>query len=105
MQDAEKWISISNVLSPLVDFAICHVNGSIIGEVGLQALEDIHHRIMEIGYWISRYGHQSHRRLLQLVDKVGRLGRLAVGAFRENPASCRALEKCGLNLKKSESGY
>lgn len=50
MQDAEKWFLIANALSPLVDFAICHVNGSIISEVDLQALEDIHHRAMEIGY-------------------------------------------------------
>jgi RimJ/RimL family protein N-acetyltransferase len=59
MKDAEKWISIASALSPLVDFAICHVNGSIVREVGLQALEHLHHHTMEISYCISNdYWHR-----------------------------------------------
>lgn len=104
--DAKKWISIANT-PPTLDFAICSPDSSIvIGGIGLKARDDIHHRTMEIGYWIceeywyrgiatevvsafSKWAFENFEHLMRLEAEV----------FEENMASCRVLEKSGFEFE------
>ncbi|KAM0346678.1 hypothetical protein ACHAPU_005391 [Fusarium lateritium] len=107
VQDAENWISIAKAQSPILDFTICQPDGvSIIGGVGLKAREDIHHRTMEIGYWIAE--EYWHRGIATEVisafsnwafDNFKHLVRLEAKVFEGNMASCRVLEKCGFEFE------
>lgn len=54
IDDAARWISIASSASPLRDFAICRLDtNTVIGCIGLKTQDDIHHRTMEIGYWLG----------------------------------------------------
>ncbi|KAI6775992.1 hypothetical protein HG530_002750 [Fusarium avenaceum] len=107
VKDAEEWISIANTPSPLRDFAICQPDGTtVIGGVGLKAREDVHHRTMEIGYWIAEdYWHQGIATQVITAfsswafDNFTNLVRLEAEVFDGNTASCRVLEKCGFEFE------
>lgn len=104
--DAERWISIANTL-PLHDFAICTPDGSIvIGGIGLKARDDIHHRTMEIGYWICEdYWYRGIATEVVSAfsnwtfDNFDHLVRLEAEVFEGNLASCRVLEKSGFEFE------
>ncbi|KAF4337447.1 n-acetyltransferase p20 [Fusarium beomiforme] len=107
IQDAKNWISIANTPSPILDFAICPLNGSaIIGGIGLKARDDIHYRTMEIGYWISEdYWHQGIATevvtafSLWTFENFSHVVRLEAAVFDGNAASCRVLEKAGFEFE------
>ncbi|KAF5002127.1 hypothetical protein FGRMN_610 [Fusarium graminum] len=107
LQDAQKWISIAKAQSPLLDFTVCQPDGvSIIGGVGLKAREDIHHRTMEIGYWIAEEYWQRGIATKVITafsnwafDNFKYLVRLEAEVFEGNMASCRVLEKCGFEFE------
>ncbi|KAH7235564.1 acyl-CoA N-acyltransferase [Fusarium tricinctum] len=107
VKDAENWISIANTRSPLLDFAICQPDGiTVIGGVGLKAQEDVHHRTMEIGYWMAEdYWHQGIATEViakfssWAFDNFANLVRLEAEVFEGNTASCRVLEKCGFEFE------
>ncbi|CAG7555246.1 unnamed protein product [Fusarium equiseti] len=104
--DAKKWISIANT-PPLHDFAICTLDGSVvIGGIGLKARDDIHHRTMEIGYWICEdYWHRGIATEVVRAfsdwafDNFENLVRLEAEVFEGNPASCRVLVKSGFDFE------
>lgn len=108
--DAKAWISIANSGSPLRDFAICSPDGAaaavVIGGIGLKDRTDIHHRTMEVGYWLSE-GHWGKGISTEAVtafskwafDTFDRLVRLEAEVFEGNFGSCRVLEKAGFELE------
>ncbi|OJJ62982.1 hypothetical protein ASPSYDRAFT_55694 [Aspergillus sydowii CBS 593.65] len=52
--EAQKWIAFTKSQSPVRDFAICDAEtNSVIGTIGLKPKTDIHHRTMELGYWVG----------------------------------------------------
>ena len=54
VEDAAKFITFARSQSPLREFAICTPDGrTVIGGIGLKARDDIHHRTMELGYWLG----------------------------------------------------
>ncbi|KAL7939977.1 acyl-CoA N-acyltransferase [Trichoderma barbatum] len=101
--DAKKWISIANYASPMRDFAICQLDGSVvIGGIGLKARDDIHYRTMEIGYWLSEdRWHQGIATEVVIAfsdwafENFKQLLRLEAEVLEGNVGSCRVLEKAG----------
>lgn len=104
--DAKKWICIANT-PPLHDFAICTPDRSIvIGGIGLKARDDIHHRTMEIGYWIcEEYWYRGIATEVVIAfsswafENFEYLVRLEAEVFEGNLASCRVLEKSGFEFE------
>ena len=104
--DAKKWIFIANT-PPLLDFAICTPDSSaVIGGIGLKARDDIHHRTMEIGYWIcEEYWYRGIATEVVSAfskwafDNFEQLVRLEAEVFEGNLASCRVLEKSGFDFE------
>lgn len=105
--NAKAWISFANSASPLRDFAICRPDGSaVIGGIGLKARTDIHHRTMEVGYWLSEnYWYQGIA--TEAVTAFSEwafasfenLVRLDAEVFDGNRASNRVLEKAGFEFE------
>jgi RimJ/RimL family protein N-acetyltransferase len=101
--NAKAWISIANSSSPILNFAICQPDGSaVIGGIGLKARDDIHHRTMEIGYWLCEdYWGQGIATEAATAfsdwafDKFDLLLRLEAEIFEGNVGSGRVLEKAG----------
>jgi len=105
--DAKAWISFANSVSPPRDFAICRPDGSaVIGGIGLKVRTDIHHRTMEVGYWLSEdYWHQgiTTEAVAAFSEWVfasfENLVRLDAEVFDGNLASNRVLEKAGFEFE------
>ncbi|QBZ61274.1 hypothetical protein PoMZ_08222 [Pyricularia oryzae] len=103
-EDARKWIS--ELASPY-DFVICTPDGStLMGGVGLKKRSDIHHRTMEIGYWVGEE-HWGKGIASEVVKAFAEwafaeydsLLRLEGEVFEGNAGSCRVLEKAGFKLE------
>lgn len=107
VEDAKSWIKIANAPKPLRDFAICQVDGlMVIGGIGLKAGEDIHHRTMEIGYWVGEeYWHQGIATEVVTAfsdwafKNFSHLVRLQAEVFEGNMASGRVLGKAGFEFE------
>ncbi|KAK3987549.1 putative N-acetyltransferase YoaA [Cladorrhinum sp. PSN332] len=107
VDDAKAWISIANSASPLRDFAICPPDGStVIGGIGLKLGTDIHHRTMEVGYWLSEDYWQKGITTEVVTafsewafGSFDRLLRLEAEVFEGNLASSRVLEKSGFEFE------
>ncbi|KAI0538621.1 acyl-CoA N-acyltransferase [Xylaria digitata] len=105
--DAEKWISIATSASPPRDFAICRPdNAAVIGGIGLKTRNDIHHRTMELGYWLGEdHWHQGITTEAVSVfakwafENFDKLLRLEAEVFDGNAASARVLEKAGFEFE------
>src|SRR5262245_56104168 len=53
LSDAREWLRYMAEQNPPTNFAI-EVNGEAAGGIGLQFGRDVHYRMAEIGYWLSR---------------------------------------------------
>lgn len=110
VEDGKNWISVANTPSPLRDFAICQLDGSVvIGGIGLKARDDIHYRTMEIGYWICEdHWHQGIATEVVTAfsnwafDNFKHLLRLEAEVFEGNPASGRVLVKSGFEFESRQ---
>ncbi|KAK4106399.1 acyl-CoA N-acyltransferase [Parathielavia hyrcaniae] len=105
--NAKAWISFADSVFPPRDFAICRPDGSaFIGGIGLKARTDIHHRTMEIGYWLSEYYRHQGIATEAVTAFSGwvfanfeKLVRLDAEVFYGNRASHRVLEKAGFEFE------
>ncbi|KAL4803077.1 acyl-CoA N-acyltransferase [Aspergillus unguis] len=103
LTDAENWIAFTGTQNPRYDFVIAEQDtNSLIGAIGLKPRIDVHHRSMEIGYWVAE-GHWG----LGIASEAVRLFsawafqefrhvvRLDAEVFEGNRGSARVLEKAG----------
>ncbi len=81
-------------------------DGEVIGSAGLDVLDDVHERTVEIGYWIGRpfFGRGIATRVVAAMTAHAFLAypemvRLQARVFSENFASIRVLEKNGFVLE------
>jgi ribosomal-protein-alanine N-acetyltransferase len=99
--DAEDWVGMNHVLvGPPVNFAIA-LEEEAIGGVGIELLDDVHHRTANIGYWLAEpfWGRGIATAALNFMTDYAfetfPIDRLQAGVFGWNPASARVLEKAG----------
>jgi [ribosomal protein S5]-alanine N-acetyltransferase len=100
LADAQGWVRVASVESPVNDFAIV-VDGALAGGVGIRPREHEALGVAEFGYWIGRayWGRGIATEAAQLLvahafDERG-LRRLEAHVFAPNAASARVLQKCG----------
>jgi [ribosomal protein S5]-alanine N-acetyltransferase len=106
LEDAVEWLSKTTTKSTDLVFAICKLDGTYVGNIGLLPLTDVERITYEIGYWLgeefwgqgimtdaltcfSKYAFEAHPELL----------RLEAGAFGPNIGSQRVLAKAGYTLE------
>ena len=98
--DAEAWIGIASVESPVASFAIV-IDDEAIGGIGLSLGTDVFRRSAEVGYWLGEpfWGRGIATEALRAVTEYAwqyfDICRLEAGVFEWNPASMRVLEKVG----------
>lgn len=99
-QAAESWLRHVAAQEPETAFAIATAD-ELIGGIGIELGEDVHHRTGEIGFWL---GEPFWGRGIVTAAVVAftpwafqrfDLLRIWAGVFESNPASARVLEKAG----------
>lgn len=103
--DAEAWIAYcSSGPGQPFDFAIDR-EGTAIGGIGIDPLDDVHRLTANIGYWLGEpfWGQRITTSALKVftpyVFATFPFERLQGMVFEWNPASARVLEKCGFTLE------
>jgi len=99
LADARRFIAMAAEQTPDLFLAI-DAGGEAVGGIGIHVLNDVKHRSVEIGYWLS--GQYRGRGIVTgavsaIVPVAFRqydIVRLQAGIFPNNPASMRVLEKC-----------
>ncbi|KAI0009129.1 acetyltransferase [Xylariaceae sp. FL0662B] len=103
LHDAETWINACRSKQPTVDFAICTLDGSLAGSIGLkEPLPDFKCRTREMGYLLGRR-HWGKGIMTSVVSAFSKwvfkefpdLLRLEADAFSTNIASQHVLLKAG----------
>ncbi|CAM1505170.1 Fc.00g108070.m01.CDS01 [Cosmosporella sp. VM-42] len=102
VEDARKWISIATSASPVLNFAICRLDNTVVGSIGLKAYDDIHYRTVEIGYWLGQ-DHWNQGIATEALsaftewtfDNFTHVLRIEAEVFEGNKGSARALDKTG----------
>jgi RimJ/RimL family protein N-acetyltransferase len=101
---ARNWLAHVATEEPEVSFAIATREG-LIGGIGVELGEDIHHRTAEIGFWLGErfWGRgittAAVRAFTPWAFERYDLLRIWAGVFETNPASARVLEKAGYTLE------
>lgn len=101
--EAQKWIAFTKSQSPVRDFAICDAEtNSVIGTIGLKPKTDIHHRTMELGYWVgeTHWGRGIATEAVQLFSawafaNFEHLVRLEAEVIEGNDGSRKVMERAG----------
>lgn len=102
--EADMWLSFVMNQQPEMNFAIADKNG-LIGAIGLKEMDDVYRYSSEIGYWLGEayWGKGIITKALGAFTDYAfahyKVVRLFAGVFDFNPASGRALEKCGYKLE------
>ncbi len=85
-------------------FAIC-IDDSAVGGIGIKHSDDVHERMVEVGYWLGEefWGRGIVTEALELVteyvfDNLD-VDRIEAHVFEWNPASGRVLEKAGYEFE------
>ncbi len=101
----EKYISYLQERYAVGDFydlaVVCKADGRMIGTVGFTSF-DLPNRTAEIGYVISPlyrgqgYAPEAVKRILSFAFETCKLARVSAVCMKENLASLRVMEKCGL---------
>jgi ribosomal-protein-alanine N-acetyltransferase len=104
---AASWIRHCQGQEPAVNFAIC-LAGEVIGAIGLTLRTDVFRFGADVGYWIGEahwgngYATEALRGISGYAFETLGLRRLSAGAFSNNPASARVLEKAGFESEGTE---
>lgn len=101
--EAQKWIAFTKSQSPVRDFAICDAEtNSVIGTIGLKPKTDIHHRTMELGYWVgeTHWGRGIATEAVKLFSawafaNFEHLVRLEAEVIEGNDGSRKVMERAG----------
>lgn len=99
-EDAKNFINITRKVKPESFFAI-EVEGKAVGSIGIGLGKDIERISGEMGYWLGEeyWGRgiiaAAIRQLTIYAIREYNLTRIFALPFKENIASCRALEKAG----------
>ena len=106
LKDAETWVKIANGDDPVRNYAICKLDGSYIGGIGLKVRPDVEYRTMEVGYWVGQahWGQGIATTALKgftrwAFETNPDLIRVEAGVFGGNDASVRVLTKAGYTLE------
>ncbi|KAJ7682000.1 acyl-CoA N-acyltransferase, partial [Mycena polygramma] len=106
LADAETWVALSTESLPLRAFGITRLDGTYVGGIGIQPLEDVEARTMEIGYWLGE-AHWRGGIMTEVVAAFSRwafetnpeLLRLEAGVYSGNEGSMAVLRKAGYTLE------
>jgi RimJ/RimL family protein N-acetyltransferase len=100
--DAEAFIALALSQEPRQNFAIAiAADDAVIGSIGVIPGEDVYRRSAEVGYWLGRpywgrgYATEALAAFSDWALEQYDLIRIFARVFVGNPASARALEKCG----------
>jgi RimJ/RimL family protein N-acetyltransferase len=99
-QAADGWLRHVATQEPETSFAIATAK-ELIGGIGLELGEDVHHRTAEIGFWLGEpfWGRgivtDAVTAFTPWAFERFDLLRIWAGVFESNPASARVLEKAG----------
>lgn len=104
-EDAESWIGMNHlVLGPPLHFAI-DLDGTAVGAVGMEMLDDVNHRTAIIGYWVGEpfWGRGIATAAVTFISdyacRTFPVERLQASVFDWNLASARVLDKAGYQLE------
>ncbi|KAI1373369.1 acyl-CoA N-acyltransferase [Hypoxylon crocopeplum] len=102
LESSNFWLNLSMKADPVVNFAICTLDGAFAGSIGLTPREDIEYRNWEVGYWVGmdHWGKGIATSALRgfsawAFKEFPELIRLEAGVFDGNAASMRVLERAG----------
>ncbi len=103
-EGADWWLTHVAAQEPQTSFALATAE-ELIGGIGVELGEDIHHRSGEIGFWLGEpfWGRGVVSSAVAAFtpwafDRFDLL-RIWAGVFETNPASARVLEKAGYELE------
>lgn len=107
VENARDWIKTATSASPVICFGICERDtNTVIGTIGGQRREDVNHRTMIVGYWVSEehWGKGIATEVLVaycrwLLETFPLVIRLEAIVYQGNEASERVLEKAGFELE------
>ena len=108
-ETADAWLKHVAAEDPERSFAIASAE-ELIGGIGVELGEDIHHRSAEIGFWLGEpfWGRgivtAAVRAFTPWAFERFELLRIWAGVFESNPASARVLEKAGYVLEGRHRG-
>lgn len=108
-ETADWWIKHVAGQEPEASFAIATAE-ELIGGIGLELGEDVHHRSAEIGFWLGEpfWGRgivtAAVRAFTPWAFERFDLLRVWAGVFETNPASARVLEKAGYAFEGRHRG-
>jgi RimJ/RimL family protein N-acetyltransferase len=104
-KDAEDWISLNEIRTPITNFAI-QVNDQLAGGCGVLIKEDVYRHSAEIGYWLGEpfWGKGIATSAINLlIEKIivinPAIVRIYAEVFEYNTASMKVLEKNGFQLE------
>ena len=101
---ADRWLEHVAAEDPQTSFAIA-TSKELVGGIGVELGEDIHHRSGEIGFWLGEpfWGRgivtSAVVAFTPWAFEQFDLLRIWAGVFEGNPASARVLEKAGYELE------
>ncbi|UCH65734.1 MAG: GNAT family N-acetyltransferase [Ignavibacterium sp.] len=99
-KDAVKWLNLSCIQNPELNYAIANLE-ELIGGIGLLLQPDVYRYSAEVGYWLAEpfWGKGIATKALiaftNYAFKQFNLVRLFAGAFDGNEPSVKVLEKAG----------
>jgi len=99
-RDATKWLNLSCIQNPELNFAIA-TKEELIGGIGLVLQPDVYRFSAEVGYWVAEpyWGKGIAARALIAFTKYAfeqfNLVRIFAGVFEGNAASIKVLENAG----------
>ncbi len=103
-QDGEQFLEFVQADNGPEIRGIC-IDGKVVGAIGLHAQQDIHHRNMELGYWLAEpfWGKgiitKAVKQMVELGFKLFDIDRIFAKPFGTNIGSQKVLEKCGFELE------
>ena len=106
---ADRWLKHVAAEEPEKSFAIATPE-ELIGGIGIEPGEDVHHRSAEIGFWLGEpfWGRgivtAAVRAFTPWAFERYDLLRIWAGVFETNPASARVLEKAGYAFEGRHRG-
>ncbi|KAI0136382.1 acetyltransferase [Xylariales sp. AK1849] len=101
LNDAKSWINLASERKPLVDFAICLLDGTFVGSIGLMPGTDTESYSWEIGYWLGKdhwgkgIATNAVKGFCKWAFGAFSILRLQAGVYEGNDASMKVLERSG----------
>ena len=103
-KDATKWLNLTCIQNPELNFAIA-TKEELIGGIGLMLQTDVYRYSAEVGYWLGEpfwekgIATNTLKAFTKYAFEQFNLARIFAGVFEGNAASIKVLENAGFNFE------